>query len=414
MAALKYAGLEDTDSEEELPPGWEERTTKDGWVYYANHLEEKTQWEHPKSGKRKRVAGGLPYGWEQETDESGQVYFVDHINKRTTYLDPRLAFTVEDNPVKPPTRQKYDGNSTAMEILQGRDLSGKVVIITGANSGIGFETAKSLALHGAYVILACRNVSRGNDAVQRILEEWHKAKVEAMTLDLASLRSVQNFAEAFKSKNMPLHILVCNAAMFGAPWSLTEDGLESTFQVNHLGHFYLVQLLEDVLRRSSPARVVVVSSESHRFTEIKDSSGKLDFSLLSPSKKEYWAMLAYNRSKLCNILFSNELNRRLSPHGVTSNSVHPGNMIYSSIHRNWWVYTLLFTLARPFTKSMQQGAATTVYCATAAELEGLGGMYFNNCCRCLPSAEARNELTAAALWELSERLIREQLGRRSP
>ncbi|XP_072728490.1 WW domain-containing oxidoreductase isoform X5 [Ciconia boyciana] len=352
MAALKYAGLEDTDSEEELPPGWEERTTKDGWVYYANHLEEKTQWEHPKSGKRKRVAGGLPYGWEQETDENGQVYFVDHINKRTTYLDPRLAFTVEDNPVKPTTRQKYDGNSTAMEILQGRDLSGKVVIITGANSGIGFETAKSLALHGAYVILACRNMSRGNDAVQRILVEWHKAKVEAMTLDLASLQSVQHFAEAFKSKNVPLHILICNAAIFGAPWCLTEDDLESTFQVNHLGHFYLVQLLEDVLRQSSPARVVMVSSESHRFTEIKDSSGKLDFSLLSPSKKEYWAMLAYNRSKLCNILFSNELNRRLSPHGVTSNSVHPGNMIYSSIHRNWWVYTLLFTLARPFTKSM--------------------------------------------------------------
>nr|XP_009943679.1 PREDICTED: WW domain-containing oxidoreductase [Opisthocomus hoazin] len=323
-----------------------------GQLSLTRHLEEKTQWEHPKSGKRKRVAGGLPYGWEQETDENGQVYFVDHINKRTTYLDPRLAFTVEDNPVKPTTRQKYDGNSTAMEILQGHDLSGKVVIVTGANSGIGFETAKSLALHGAYVVLACRNTSRGNDAVQRILVEWHKAKVESMTLDLASLQSVQHFAEAFKSKNVPLHVLICNAALFGAPWCLTEDGLESTFQVNHLGHFYLVQLLEDVLRRSSPARVVVVSSESHRFTEIKDSSGKLDFSLLSPSKKEYWAMLAYNRSKLCNILFSNELNRRLSPHGVTSNSVHPGNMIYSSIHRNWWVYTLLFTLARPFTKSM--------------------------------------------------------------
>ncbi|KGL72689.1 WW domain-containing oxidoreductase, partial [Tinamus guttatus] len=320
--------------------------------FFSSHLEEKTQWEHPKSGKRKRVAGGLPYGWEQETDENGQVYFVDHINKRTTYLDPRLAFTVEDNPVKPPTRQKYDGNSTAMEILQGRDLSGKVAIITGANSGIGFETAKSLALHGAYVILACRNKSRGNDAVQRILTEWHKAKVEAMTLDLASLHSVQHFAEAFKSKNVPLHILICNAAIFGAPWCLTEDDLESTFQVNHLGHFYLVQLLEDVLRRSSPARVVVVSSESHRFTEIKDNTGKLDFSLLSPSKKEYWAMLAYNRSKLCNILFSNELNRRLAPHGVTSNAVHPGNMMYSSLHRSWWVYTLLFTLARPFTKSM--------------------------------------------------------------
>ncbi|OXB63427.1 hypothetical protein ASZ78_002408 [Callipepla squamata] len=277
----------------------------------------------------------------------------------------------------------------------------------------------------------------------------HKAKVEAMTLDLASLRSVQNFAEAFKSKNIgdasteclssalcwalcgtnsrqswpsshssalqkwclhplhaldshrnamklislsylsldavltlntfdssrPLHILICNAATFGAPWSLTEDGLESTFQVNHLGHFYLVQLLEDVLCRSSPARVVVVSSESHRFTEIKDSSGKLDFSLLSPSKKEYWAMLAYNRSKLCNILFSNELNRRLSPHGVTSNSVHPGNMIYSSIHRSWWLYTLLFTLARPFTKSMNDTATFQVATTELDPDQELGDPY---------------------------------------
>ncbi|XP_048648553.1 WW domain-containing oxidoreductase isoform X3 [Marmota marmota marmota] len=353
MAALRYAGLDDTDSEDELPPGWEERTTKDGWVYYANHTEEKTQWEHPKTGKRKRVAGDLPYGWEQETDENGQVFFVDHINKRTTYLDPRLAFTVDDNPTKPTSRQRYDGSTTAMEILQGRDFSGKVVVVTGANSGIGFETAKSFALHGAHVILACRNMARASEAVSRILEEWHKAKVEAMTLDLALLRSVQHFAEAFKAKNVSLHVLVCNAAAFALPWSLTKDGLETTFQVNHLGHFYLVQLLQDVLCRSAPARVVVVSSESHRFTDINNSSGKLDFSRLSLSQGEYWAMLAYNRSKLCNILFSNELHRRLSPRGVTSNAVHPGNMMYSSIHRHWWVYTLLFTLARPFTKSME-------------------------------------------------------------
>uniref|UniRef100_A0A8D1CS10 WW domain-containing oxidoreductase n=1 Tax=Sus scrofa TaxID=9823 RepID=A0A8D1CS10_PIG len=180
----------------------------------------------------------------------------------------------------------------------------------------------------------------------------HKAKVEAMTLDLAVLRSVQHFAQAFKAKNVLLHVLVCNAAVFALPWSLTKDGLETTFQVNHLGHFYLVQLLQDVLCRSAPARVVVVSSESHRFTDINDSSGKLDFSRLSPSHSDYWAMLAYNRSKLCNILFSNELHRRLSPRGVTSNAVHPGNMMFSSLHRGWWVYTLLFTLARPFTKSM--------------------------------------------------------------
>ncbi|KPP60298.1 hypothetical protein Z043_121713 [Scleropages formosus] len=150
----------------------------------------------------------------------------------------------------------------------------------------------------------------------------------------------------------PLHILVCNAAVCTQPWKLTEDGLESTFQICHLGHFYLVQCLQDVLRRSAPARVVVVSSESHRFTDLVDSFGKVDLTLLSPPKNKYWSMLAYNRAKLCNILFSNELNRRLSPHGITSNALHPGNMMYTSLHRSWWLMTLLFTLARPFTKSM--------------------------------------------------------------
>ncbi|KAL4642075.1 WW domain-containing oxidoreductase [Arapaima gigas] len=349
MAALKYAGLDDTDSEDELPPGWEERTTKDGWVYYANHEEMKTQWEHPKTGKKRRCAGALPYGWEQETDDKGQIFYVDHINKRTTYFDPRQAFTVEDVQQKP---KRYDGNTAALEILQGRDLSDKVVMITGANTGIGFETAKSFALHGAHVILACRNKTRASEAVRLILKEWHKARVEDMVLDLASLRSVRDFAEAFKAKNLPLHILICNAAVCAQPWKLTEDGLESTFQICHLGHFYLVQCLQDVLRRSAPARVVVVSSESHRFTDLGDSCGKVDLSLLSPSKDKYWSMLAYNRAKLCNILFSNELHRRMSPYGVTSNALHPGNMMYTSIHRSWWLMTLLFTLARPFTKSM--------------------------------------------------------------
>ncbi|XP_023666523.1 WW domain-containing oxidoreductase [Paramormyrops kingsleyae] len=407
MAALKYAGLDDTDSEDELPPGWEERTTKDGWVYYANHEEMKTQWEHPKTGKKRRCAGALPYGWEQETDEKGQIFYVDHINKRTTYFDPRQAFTVEDVQVKP---KRYDGNTAALEILQGRDLSDKVVVITGANSGIGFETAKSFALHGARVILACRNKTRAGEAVRLIQEEWHKAQVEAMALDLASLRSVKEFAQAFKAKNLPLHVLVCNAGVCTQPWKMTEDGLESTFQICHLGHFYLVQCLQDVLRRAAPARVVVVSSESHRFTDLVDSCGKVDLLLLSPPKKEYWSMLAYNRAKLCNILFSNELHRRLSPYGITCNAVHPGNMMYTSIHQSWWLMTLLFNLARPFTKSMQQGAATTVYCAVAPELEGLGGMYFNNCFRCLPSQEAENEATAASLWELSAQLVQQRVG----
>ncbi|XP_034032575.1 WW domain-containing oxidoreductase [Thalassophryne amazonica] len=405
MAALQYAGMDDTDSEDELPPGWEERSTKDGWVYYANHDDMKTQWEHPKTGKKKRCAGDLPYGWEQETDDKGQIIYVDHINKRTTHFDPRQAFTVEDVMVKP---KRYDGNTAALEILQGRDLSDKVILITGGNSGIGFETARSFALHGAHVILACRNLSRARKAVSLLQQEWHKARVEAMMCDLSSLRSVREFAEAFNEKKLPLHILVCNAAVCTQPWCLTEDGFESTFQICHLGHFLIVQCLQDVLRRSAPARVVVVSSESHRFTDLLDSCGQLDLAQLSPPKKDYWAMLAYNRAKLCNILFSNELHRRLSPHGVTSNAVHPGNMMYTSIHRSWWLMTFLFTLARPFTKSMQQGAATTVYCAVAPELEGLGGMYFNNCFRCLPSIQAQDHSSATSLWGLSERLIAER------
>ncbi|KAK1887409.1 WW domain containing oxidoreductase [Dissostichus eleginoides] len=192
MAALKYAGMDDTDSEDELPPGWEERSTKDGWVYYASHDEMKTQWEHPKTGKKKRCAGDLPYGWEQETDEKGQIIYVDHINKRTTYFDPRQAFTVEDVVLKP---KRYDGNTAALEILQGRDFSDKVILITGGNSGIAedknplsdllhvppseynaetdcFETARSFALHGAHVILACRNLSRASKAASLIQQEW--------------------------------------------------------------------------------------------------------------------------------------------------------------------------------------------------------------------------------------------------
>ncbi|XP_061825151.1 WW domain-containing oxidoreductase isoform X1 [Nerophis lumbriciformis] len=402
MAALTYAGMDDTDSDEELPPGWEERSTKDGWVYYANHDEMRTQWEHPKTGKKKRCAGDLPYGWEQETNEKGQIVYVDHINKRTTYFDPRQVFTVEDVMIKP---KRYDGNSTALEILQGRDFSDKVVLITGGNSGIGLETARSFALHGAHVVLACRNLTRANKAVRGIQEEWKKARVEAMMCDLASLRSVREFADSFKAKKLPVHILVCNAAVCTQPWTLTQDGLESTFQTCHLGHFLLVQCLQEVLRRSAPARVVVLSSESHRFTGLVDPCGKVDMALLSPARKDYWSMLAYNRAKLCNILFSNELHRRLSPHGVTSNAVHPGNMVYTSIHRSWWLMTFLFTLGRPFSKSLQQAAATTVYCAVAPELEGVGGMYFNNCFRCVPSFQAQDLAAAASLWESSERLV---------
>ncbi|XP_072013612.1 WW domain-containing oxidoreductase-like isoform X1 [Amphiura filiformis] len=349
----------------------------------------------------------LPYGWSTEVDDKGRMLFVDHIKKRTTYTDPRLAFAMEESPKEGTIAQRFDAYSSALSVLQGRDLSKKYAIVTGANSGIGFETARALALHGVHVTLACRNLKSANVAAAKIKKELEMAKIVTMTLDLASLRSVKQFAENYKHREWPLDILICNAATFAQPYELTEDGFETTFQVNHLSHFYLVQLLQDALIKSAPSRVVMVASESHRFIDLY--SDKLDLSQVSMSKEDYWPILAYGRSKLCNILFSNELNKRLSDKGVNCNSCHPGNLVYTKLSRNWWMYRILWLMVRPFTKSAPQGAASSVFCATAKELEGIGGLYINHCCPCATSDAASNPDNAKALWELNESMLRGRL-----
>ncbi|KAK7115495.1 WW domain-containing oxidoreductase-like [Littorina saxatilis] len=398
----------DTDSEDEMAPGWEERVTVEGKVYYANHETKVTQWTHPSTGKKKTVKGELPYGWERCFGDDGTVFYVDHINKKTTYTDPRLAFAEEVKSSIMDFRQKFDGSSTALQILHGRDMGTKYVLVTGANSGIGLETARSLALHGATVIMACRNLNAARECRAAIVKEMPKAKVEVMHLDLASLRSVREFAETYKNTGWPLHILILNAAVFGVPWQETEDGLELTFQVNHLAHFYLTLLLQPVLVKSAPARVVVVSSESHRFSGLTKETVNLES--LSPPASKYSDIRAYNHSKLCNVLFANMLCTKLGTQRVTVLSLHPGNMMSSSLARHWWLYRLLFTLVRPFTKSMQQGAATTVYCAVAKELEGVGGLYFNSCCRCEASPKAHDPDLAETLWQFSVKLLQSKVG----
>lgn len=406
MASL----LPETDSEDELPPGWEERTTLDGKVYYANHESKSTQWTHPRTGKKKKVAGELPFGWERQTTEDGHAFFVDHINKKTTYVDPRLAFAVEEKDSPTDIRQRFDASTSALQILHGRDLSGKVAVVTGANCGIGFETAKSLAYHGCDVYFACRNEKLALAAINKVKNERPNASLHFIPLDLSRFASILNFYKQFILRERRLHILVLNAAVMGLPHTLTEDGLEITFQVNHLGHFYLLKLFEQVLLNSAPARVVAVSSESHRFSTIMKAN--ISEERLSPTTgKNFISMCAYNDSKLLNILFSNELNRRLSDKGVTSSALHPGNLVGSSLARNWWLYRLLYIIAWPFTKSLQQAAATSVYCATVYELEGVGGMYFNNCCRCKPSASADDADLAKTLWAISEHMIEKVLNK---
>lgn len=393
----------DSDSEDELPAGWEERVTEAGKIFYACHHTKQTQWKHPITGRQKRVAAELPYGWESKCNSDGQVSFYNYIEKRVAHVDPRLAFKEDEKTNDGQVKQRFDASSTALQVLQGRDLTGQYVIVTGANSGIGFETARSLALHGAHVVLLCRNMRSGNQAVNSILQERPQAKVVAMYLDLMSLNSVKEFAELYISKELPLHILILNAGIFSVPYTLSPDGYEATFQTNHLGHFYLVQLLKDVLLESAPCRVVVVTSESHRFTDLnKDTMCRL---LLSPPLEGFRSIFSYNLSKMCNMLFALELHRRLSSSKVCTYAVHPGNVIATGISRNWWLWKVLFTVVRPFAKSVQQGAATTVFCATAKELEGISGYYFNNCFQCTPAEAALDVEAGRRLWEISKRMV---------
>ncbi|XP_029204714.2 WW domain-containing oxidoreductase-like isoform X2 [Acropora millepora] len=377
----------------------------------GTHVLQATQWGHPQSGKRYKVTGDLPHGWQKQHDSRGNVFFFDAVNRCTTYADPRLAqsFTKHKDNFK-----RLDSYSTAMQVLSGEDLSGRVAVVTGSNSGIGFETAKALALCGAHVILACRDMNKANKAAAMIrAAQTPEPYVETMLLDLASFASIRDFAREFRQKKLPIHILICNAAVFGMDWRKTEDGVESTFGINHLGHFYLVKLLEGILCSSSPARVVVLSSESHRFPDLSYSK-KLPLSDVPLTKDKYWSIVAYNQSKLCNLLFSMELNRRLKPKGVTCNAVHPGNLIYTSLSKTSWLSWLLFVIAKPFAKTPAQGAATVVYCATSKELDKVGGHYFNNCSVCEPSQEARNTDKASKLWQLSEEIVRQITANQEP
>ncbi|KAF5279773.1 hypothetical protein FQR65_LT15272 [Abscondita terminalis] len=383
--------LADSDSEDELPPGWEERVTEDGSVFYANHLTKNTQWTHPRTGKKKIVSGELP--------SDGNV-------ARTTYTDPRLAFAMEEKEHVNDYRQRFDASSTALQVLHGRDLTGKVALVTGANIGIGYETARSLAKHGCTVILSCRNLESARNALARIVSEKPSANdtCECLHLDLSSLRSVSDFANIVKLKYSKLDIVILNAGVFGLQYTKTIDGYEATFQINHLSHFHLIDLVLPLMVTGS--RIVVVSSESHRFSNI--TMDNISRATLSPeSSNKYWDMTAYNNSKLCNVLFARRLAKKLQHKGISVFSLHPGNMVSSDLSRHWWLYRFFFALVRPFTKSLQQAASTTVYCATAPELVGVTGSYFNNCCRCEESANAQNDELAKILWDLSEEMVRD-------
>ncbi|XP_063595628.1 WW domain-containing oxidoreductase-like [Penaeus indicus] len=401
----------ETDSEDEMPPGWEERCTADGLVFYAHHSSQTTQWQHPRTNKRKKVTGELPYGWERQITEDGKVFFVDHINHKTTYTDPRLAFAVEESNTINDLRQRFDSSSTGLQVLHGRDLTGRVAVITGANSGIGYETARTLAYHGCTVVFACRSISKAENAISKIQAQRPNASCHALHIDLESLESVRTFAQTFAIKFDRCDILILNAGVFGLPHTLTLDGLETTFQVNHLSQFYLAVLLQPILSRSAPARVVFVSAEAHRFATLDEACPEEE---LSPSHKAtYDSIIAYCNSKLCNVLTALEMQRRFGNQGINCYAVHPGNAVSTYITRHWWVYRLIYAVVRPFTKSLQQACATSIYCAASTDISKYGGVYVNNCVPCLPSHTSLNSVVSNRLWNMSLNMIQNVLGKRA-
>lgn len=297
----------------------------------------------------------------------------------------------------------YDRSTTADEVLQGRDLNGKVALVTGANSGIGYETARALAAAGAHVILACRNAELGQQAVAAITRAHAQAKVELVSLDLASPSSVRGCASSIDERDdiSQLDILICNAGSMSMKYVMTDEGIERTVAVCHLGHFLLTQGLMGKLLKAAAPRVVMVSSESHRFPRTLD----FDNLLQAKRKNTITAFNAYGQAKLCNALMALELQQRYGDQGLIACAVHPGNLVTTRFGQGSWFTKLAFALASPLTKTPAQGAATSVMCATHPSAKAIAGQYFSHCRPARPTPEARNLDVAKRLWEFSEHCV---------
>lgn len=281
------------------------------------------------------------------------------------------------------------------------DQSGKIVIMTGANSGIGYEATRALAMRGATVIMACRSLEKGQAAVEQIQEENPQGQVILRQLDLADLNSVQKFAENFLMEYDRLDVLVNNGGVMATPYGKTADGFELQFGTNHLGHFMLTGLLIDLLKSTPNSRVVTVTSYAHFF-------GMIDFSDLN-SERFYHKWLAYGQSKLANVLFGYELQRRADRNGRNPISivVHPGYAATNLQHTS-----SLFSFLNPImAQSPEMGALPTLYAATSPEIRGgeylgpdgfLGQHGYPHKAR--SSRQSRDEDTAQRLWEVSEKL----------
>ncbi len=271
-------------------------------------------------------------------------------------------------------------------------MKGKICIVTGANSGIGKETALELAKTGATVVMICRNAEKSKPVQEEIRKLSGNPNVDLLLADLSSQKQVRRVAEEFKAKYPRLDVLVNNAGFVQPKKQMTEDGYEVQFATNHLAPFLLTNLLLDHLKKSAPSRIVTVSSAGHMM-------GHMNFDDLDNAKKfNQWR--AYCNSKLANILFARELAKRLEGTKVTSNALHPGAVASNFMgSQPAWM-----SVAKFFMINSKKGAETSVYLASSPEVENVSGEYFAKCRKARTKAEARDAVVMKKLWDVSAKM----------
>lgn len=294
-----------------------------------------------------------------------------------------------------PTKQQSISPHPLLSENISKPMLGKVVLITGANSGIGLVTACKLAQQGAHLILLCRNADKGQKAVEQVNQADRNQEAELLLCDLASLASVQTAAQQFIKSHSKLHVLINNAGILPGKKHITIDGYEEAFAVNHLGHFLLTQLLLPLLKASAPARIINLSSIAHLFGRIHWNDLQLE--------KKYSGYTAYAQSKLANILFTLELAKRLRADRITVNCLHPGT-ITTNLYQTY--LPRLFQKLLPLLPSAETGAETSIYLASSNEVETMTGIYFFKKKPKKLTLFASNEIDAARLWKISEELTK--------
>ncbi len=284
-----------------------------------------------------------------------------------------------------------------MEATLNTSMQDKTVLITGATNGIGLVTARELARMGAKVVIVSRSADKCAATVDQLKQETANPQLAYIAADLSNKAGVEQAAQAFKQSHKRLDVLINNAGALFLQRQLSGDGLELTFALNHLGYFYLTNLLLDLIKSSAPARIINVSSGAHR-------GARINFEDLM-FENGYTGMTAYGQSKLANLLFTYELARRLEGTGVTVNALHPGFVSTGFAKNNGPIVRLAMNLIGHFTRQSDEGAATSIYLASSPDVEGLTGKYFEDKQEIESDPNSYDRDSARRLWQVSQELI---------